>query len=148
MASITKEKARKINEGCTNGWRLNIEAWLGFNNKVLIYEIPTEDGGFWMFSLRYHPEYKETKNNFEQKFSQKTGRYIPALCMVHYAKGDVPGVFISSGEIAFFKVGDAVTRQTVKLLQALTKEFTEDVLMEYTTKKGSMEQFYVKEGEE
>lgn len=148
MATITKEKVRKINEGCTNGWKLNVEAWVGFNNKVLVYEVTTEDGGFWIFSLRYHPEYKETKNHFGQKFSQKTGRDIPALSVAHYFKGDAPGVFISSGEITFFKVGDAVTRQTVKLLQTLTKEFTEDVLMTYTKKNGPMEQFYVKEEEE
>ena len=43
MATITKEKVRKINEGCTNGWKLNVEAWVGFNNKVLVYEVPTED---------------------------------------------------------------------------------------------------------
>ena len=74
MAKITKEQIQRINEKCSNGWRLDIEYYLFHNEKTLIKQIKIDYEHYLEFRLNYN--YKNQISLHISKFYHKQGDYF------------------------------------------------------------------------
>lgn len=74
MAKITKEQIQKINEKCSNGWRLDVEYYLYHSEKTLIKQIKIGYEHYLEFRLNYN--YKNQISLHISKFYHKQGDYF------------------------------------------------------------------------
>lgn len=54
MATITKEQVQKINNSCSNDWKLDIEYYLYHSEKQLVKHIDLDNEHYLKFSLHYN----------------------------------------------------------------------------------------------
>ena len=112
MAKITKEQIQKINEKCSNGWRLDIEYYLFHNEKTLIKQIKIDYEHYLEFRLNYN--YKNQISLHISKFYHKQGDY-----------------FASSEGLGKSKILDETqaTRKNINNLIEFTNSLTDDECM-------------------
>ena len=112
MAKITREQIQKINNKCSNDWRLDVEYYIFHNEKTLIKQIKLDDEHYLEFALRYN--YKNQITLHISKFYHKQGDY-----------------FASSNGLGKSKIIDnsQATRKNVNNLIELTNSFTDEELM-------------------
>lgn len=112
MAKITKEQIQRINEKCSNGWRLDIEYYLFHNEKTLIKQIKIDYEHYLEFRLNYN--YKNQISLHISKFYHKQGDY-----------------FASSEGLGKSKILDETqaTRKNINNLIEFTNSLTDDECM-------------------
>ena len=54
MATITKEQVQKINNSCSNDWKLDLEYYLYHGEKQLVKHIDLDNEHYLQFSLHYN----------------------------------------------------------------------------------------------
>ena len=94
MAKLTREQLNKWNAQAKNGFQLDLQYFLVWNEKTLIKNIPQEDGSIIQFKLWYMPEYETKTNDFGCKWNVRTGRQIPMMRIDRLVPGNTEGVYI------------------------------------------------------
>ncbi len=79
MAKLTREQYNKWNAQAKNGFHLDLEYFLTWNEKTLIKDIAQEGGGYIRFKLYYMPEYETITNEWGCKYNRRTGRQVPTM---------------------------------------------------------------------
>lgn len=74
MARITQEQVKKINDKCSNGWRLDVEYYLYHSEKTLIKQIKIGYEHYLEFRLNYN--YKNQISLHISKSYHKQGDYF------------------------------------------------------------------------
>lgn len=72
MASITNEQISKINNMCSNGWKLDVDYFIFHNEKTLIKQISLDEENYLEFTIRYN--YKNQISLHISKFYQEKGK--------------------------------------------------------------------------
>ena len=94
MAKLTREQLTKWNAKAHNGFRLDIEYFLTWNEKTLIKDILLPEGDIIRFKLYYIPEYETITNSYGCIWNQRTGRQIPTMRVDKLVKGKTEGIYI------------------------------------------------------
>ena len=120
---MTMAEVKKMNEGCFNGFELDLNHLLFHKEKEFVKSIELPNGTFLHVRVEWD-EYKEVKQNaYGQSFSVYTGMYIPKL---HFSIWQKDGNFLkSSGLGRWLDIpGETpVKRRSCKKLQELTKNY-------------------------
>ena len=111
MANITREQITKINNMCSNEWMLDVDYFLFHNEKTLIKRIRLDDKHYLEYKLEYN-----YSNHYTQQNSITSHR---TLWQVQVGMGKN-------------KILDetSVKRKDIKKLILLTKELTDEKLLE------------------
>lgn len=112
MATIKKEEIQKINNKCSNDWRLDVEYFLFHSEKKLYKRINLDDETFLQFDLMYN--YKNEKTLHISKYHHKKDDYFAT----------------SSGLGKFVKLSDSQSRKSINDLIKMTSEFTDERLLQ------------------
>lgn len=112
MAKITREAIQKINNKCSNDWRLDVQYFLFHSEKQLIKHIRLDDEHYLEFSLYF---------NYQNQIQLHISKF-------YHKQGDT---FASSQGLGKHKILNEVqaTRKNVNELIELTKSLTDDELM-------------------
>lgn len=128
MASITRERINKINEGSKNGFKLDIQYYVIWKEYSLDKLIPIEDkeNCYHNFRLHFrdHIEYKPT--NYGKDYPVYTGTYDIVLNYNTSLHKDQMLITEGLGKDKIIATG--FTRKTIKDLQKATEMLTEDFL--------------------
>ena len=129
MASITKEKYLKINGGCENDFKLDLQYYVTWGEYKLYKLIEKEDQNHYHnFRLGYR-EHKESKTN-------ECGCTYPVydgtfdIVLNYNTSYHENGMLITNGLGKNFTIKTGLTRKTIKELQETTKELTQEKLFE------------------
>lgn len=128
MAKITKEKYLKINEGCANGFKLDLMYFITWGEYKLerLIEIGQNKYDNFRLGFREHKEFKT--NEYGCKYPVYDGTYDIVLNYNTSIKEDK--MLITNGlgkEITFLS---GLNRKTIKSLQDLTKILNDTKLEE------------------
>lgn len=93
MAKITREQYNKWNAQAQNGFRLDLQYYVGWGEKTLIKSIKQTDGTIIQFKLWYIPEYETKVNEWGCKWNVKTGKQIPMMRIERLVPGHTEGVY-------------------------------------------------------
>jgi len=94
MARITREQYIKWNSQAKNGFILDLEYLLTWNEKTLIKDIKQEDGSIIRFKLWYISEYEEKVNSYGCKWRTATGRKIPVMKIEKLIPARTEGIYV------------------------------------------------------
>lgn len=128
MAKITKEKYLKINEGCENGFGLDLMYFITWGEYKLERLILIENNKYDNFRLGYR-EHREFKiNEYGCKYPVYDGTYDIVLNYNTSIKENKMLITNGLGKDTVLKSG--ITRKTIKELQNITKELNDKKLEE------------------
>ena len=94
MAKLTREQLNKWNAQAKNGFQLDLQYFLIWNEKTLIKDVKQEDGCIIRFKLCYMPEYETKTNECGCKWEERTGRQIPVMKIDKLVPGSTEGIYI------------------------------------------------------
>lgn len=116
MARITREQIQKINNKCSNDWRLDIQYYLFHNEKTLIKQIKLDDEHYLEFTLHY---------NYKNQIALRISKY-------HHKEGDY---FATSSGLGKSKILDETqaTRKIFNNLIDFTKTLNDEECMKINT---------------
>lgn len=129
MASITKEKYLKINGGCENDFKLDLQYYVTWGEYKLYKLIEKEEQNHYHnFRLGYR-EHKEIKTNeWGCKYPVYDGTYD--IVLNYNTSYHENGMLITNGLGKDYTLKTNITRKTIKELQNITKELTQEKLFE------------------
>ena len=113
MAKITKEQIQRINEKCSNGWRLDVEYYLYHSEKTLVKQIKIDGEHYLEFELLYN--WKNQISLHIRKFHHKQGDFFAS------SEGLGKNRILNEIQVARKKVNDLIE---------FTKSLTDEALME------------------
>ena len=129
MAKITKEKYLKINEETKNGFQLDLQYYLIWGEYKLYNLIETETlNKYHNFRLGYREHIEHKTNEFNCTYPVHTGTYDIVLNYNISYKEDK--MLITNGLGKDYTLKTNVARKTIKELQNITKELTQEKLFE------------------
>lgn len=130
MAKITREQLKKWNEQAKNGFKLDLEYFLVWNEKTLVKNIKQEDGTIIQFKLWYVPEYETITNEHGCKWNQRTGRNIPMMKIDKLVPGRTEGVYIVNSVKDNMQIGEPEKTLKYSTLCKLSGEIDTDAELE------------------
>lgn len=125
MAKITKQEIEKINNKCSNDWRLDVQYYLFHNEKTLIKHIKLDDEQYLEFKLHY---------NYKNQIALRISKY-------HHKEDDY---FATSEGLGKSKILDETQakRKNINNLIDITKNLNDEECMKINTEtkviKGSI----------
>lgn len=122
---MTKADVLKVNAGCVNGFGLNVYNAVMRGEKDLTKKIPMENGRYLEATLTWNKEVVNKTNDYGCTYPVETGNVKPVLHLSVWTSKE-NGMAISRGLGYWLDAGEPVKRRSVKALQELTKEYTED----------------------
>lgn len=125
---MTNQEAIKINDKCSNGFKLDVAHYIFHKEKQLVKEIPLTENTFLKVNLSFFPEYMERENFSRQRFNVPTGNIVPTL-WYNICKNE-GNVSVSHGLGYTKTIGTPTERKSIANLCKLTTEFTDEKLME------------------
>lgn len=128
MASITREKVQKINEGAKNNFKLDIQYYLIWKEYKLekLQLIEGTENKYNNFRLGYR-EHRETKTNeWGCSYPVYTGTYD--IVLNYNTSYSENGMLITNGLGKDVVIETGLTRKTVKDLQKATEKLTDEFL--------------------
>ena len=128
MASITREKVQKINEGAKNNFKLDIQYYLIWKEYKLekLRLIEGTENKYNNFRLGYR-EHRETKTNeWGCSYPVYTGTYD--IVLNYNTSYSENGMLITNGLGKDVVIETGLTRKTVKDLQKATEKLTDEFL--------------------
>lgn len=79
MAKVTREQIIKWNGQAKNGFGLDVQYFIIWNEKTLTKKIEMENGDVVEFKIEYNKEFETKTNSYGCRWNVETGRYIPML---------------------------------------------------------------------
>lgn len=79
MAKLTREQFNKWSAQAFNGFELDIEFYIGWNEKRLEYITDLDGENKAQIIVEYFPEYETKTNDYGCKWNVRTGRHIPEI---------------------------------------------------------------------
>lgn len=128
MASITREKVQKINEGAKNNFKLDIQYYLIWKEYKLekLQLIEGTKNKYNNFRLGYR-EHRETKTNeYGCSYPVYTGTYD--IVLNYNTSLHENGMLITNGLGKDVVIETGLTRKSVKDLQKATEKLTDEFL--------------------
>lgn len=123
MAKLTMDQVKKFNAKCENGFILDVEKAVIWNDKTCVKDVKIDDESGVVF--RFIIEFIEKSERW-----QKVG-VIPVLVvdkLIPTNKDDKDSKYVMYRAIEMKRenLGEMVQRKSVKILQDLTKSFTDE----------------------
>lgn len=131
MPGITKEQIKKHNEKLSNGWRFDPYFYVTWGEKIARRIITKDEKHYLQFTLRYFPLNKEVTNDFGQKFSVPSGKYILTLVCCEYTQINPKDLFVSSGTGKHFTFDKPCNSRVFSGIAKKTIDLTEQELLGY-----------------
>lgn len=130
MPKITKKQIEKINNGCLNGFYLDLEYFLLHNEKQLVKYEDTDDTHKLEYCLSYFPEYEKVTQSNGISYNVSTDKYLITLRVSKWIKSNIGNnVWKSQGLGKTITLSQlSVPRRKVSVLQKYTHDLTEDKL--------------------
>lgn len=128
MAKITREQFNKWNSQAKNGFQLDLQHYLVWNEKILTKKIKMENGDIIEFRIEYHKEFETKTNEWGCKWNEETGRYIPMLCITRW-KPSTSGCYCSGGWAKTEILGSPETSKKYNVLCKLSETVDIDKYM-------------------
>lgn len=121
MAKLTREQFNKINAACKNGFMLDLRYFMIWSEKQLIKNIEIDDLNCYEVVIGFH----EVSENF-RKVGEK-----PFIRFSRCSRRSVNDVMWTVSHLKTIDVDDqVVARKNMKLLYALTEEYTDKKALE------------------
>lgn len=124
---ITSEQIKKINDKCSNGWQLDVRHAIICSEKQLVLQAQKSETEIVRGTLWWN----EVHENF------CTVGKVPQLHLALYHTKPGSDMMTSYGLGKTITLGDMVSRTSMKVLQDLTKNFTEDDLLRLADKNNA-----------
>lgn len=115
MAKITKEKYLKINEGCANGFKLDLQYYVCYGEYALEKYDLMQDNIYKKYRLSFRQHYDYIVNEYGCKYPKYDGTYDIYLNINTSRREDK--VIITEGLGKDILLEKGVTRKTIKKLQ-------------------------------
>lgn len=125
MAKITREQYNKWNAQANNGFSLDIQYFVIWNEKTLTKKIKLENGNVIEFKIEYHKEFETKTNSYGCKWNVETGRYIPMLNITVWHP-TTSGCYTSSGWVKSERIGEVQNTKKYNVLCKLSAEINTD----------------------
>lgn len=122
---MTNADVAKVNAGCANGFQLNVYNAVMRKEKDLTKKIPMGDNRYLEATLTWSKEVVNKANDYGCTYPVETGNVRPILHLSVWTSKE-NGMATSRGLGYWLDAGEPVKRRSVKALQELTKEYTED----------------------
>lgn len=125
MAKITREQYNKWNAQANNGFSLDLQYFVIWNEKTLTKKIKLESGNVIEFKIEYHKEFETKTNSYGCKWNVETGRYIPMLNITVWHP-TTSGCYASSGCAKSERIGEVQNTKKYNVLCKLSAEINTD----------------------
>ena len=125
MAKITREQYNKWNAQANNGFSLDLQYFVIWNEKTLTKKIKLENGNVIEFKIEYHKEFETKTNSYGCKWNVETGRYIPMLNITVWHP-TTSGCYASSGWAKSERIGEVQNTKKYNVLCKLSAEINTD----------------------
>lgn len=126
---MTNADVAKVNAGCANGFQLSVYNAVMRKEKDLTKKIPMGDNRYLEATLTWSKEVVNKTNDYGCTYPVETGNVKPILHLSVWTSKE-NGMATSRGLGYWLDAGEPVKRRSVKALQELTKEYTEDKIWE------------------
>lgn len=124
---ITSEQIKKINDKCSNGWQLDVRHAIICSEKQLVLQAQKSETEIVRGTLWWNEVHKDFR----------TVGKVPQLHLALYHTKPGSDMMTSYGLGKTITLGDMVNRTSMKVLQDLTKNFTEDDLLRLADKNNA-----------
>ncbi len=128
MAKITKEQYTKWSKQAKNGFSLDLQYYVIWNEKTLTKRIKMADGDVMEFKIEYQRECKQKTNKWGCKCYVETGQYIPMLIVKRWHPTKT-GSYMSSGYEEEKPLGEPEQSKKYSILCKLSGEIDTDEYM-------------------
>lgn len=125
MAKITREQYNKWNAQANNGFSLDLQYFVIWNEKTLTKKIKLESGNVIEFKIEYHKEFETKTNSYGCKWNVETGRYIPMLNITVWHP-TTSGCYASNGWAKSERIGEVQNTKKYNVLCKLSAEINTD----------------------
>lgn len=115
MASIDIAKIKKINEGCANGFKLDIQYYVCYKEYSLEKYDLISDNIYKKYRLSFREHYDYITNEYGCKYPKYDGTYDIYLNINHSRKEEK--MIITEGLGKDILLENGITRKTIKRLQ-------------------------------
>lgn len=120
MAKLTREQFNKINVACKNGFMLDLHYFAIWSEKQLIKNIMIDDLNCYEVVIGFH----EVSENF-RKVGEK-----PFIRFSRCSRRNAESTMWTVSHLKTIEVDQVVARKNMKLLYALTEEYTDKKSLE------------------
>lgn len=139
---MTNADVAKVNAGCANGFQLNVYNAVMRKEKDLTKKIPMGDNRYLEATLTWSKEVVNKTNDYGCTYPVEIGNVKPILHLSVWTSKE-NGMATSRGLGYWLDAGEPVKRRSVKALQELTKEYTEDkILREFERAKATQKNLF------
>ena len=139
---MTNADVAKVNAGCASGFQLNVYNAVMRKEKDLTKKIPMGDNRYLEATLTWSKEVVNKTNDYGCTYPVETGNVKPILHLSVWTSKE-NGMATSRGLGYWLDAGEPVKRRSVKALQELTKEYTEDeILREFEKAKATQRNLF------
>ena len=128
MAKITKDQYTKWSAQAKNGFSLDLQHYVIWSEKTLTKRIKMADGDAMEFKIEYMREYEQKTNEWGNKWSVETGRYIPTLTVTRWHPTGT-GCYSSGGYEEQKPLGEPEQTKKYNVLCKLSGEIDTDEYM-------------------
>lgn len=123
MPKLTREQVEKYNKGNENDFFFNVRRFLERNEKEISKDIKLDDNKVLRVDLMYTDGYEKVTNEYGCTYNKPTFKKVPTIWFTEW--NDAGNGMMSSRGLGYHaSMGEAVERQSYKILQGLTKQLT------------------------
>lgn len=126
MARLTQDRIRRALGQIGEGWALDRQALIYWNELVPEFQVPDEDNpdGLTRIELRWDEVREVRTNKWGQRFNVATGTYRPKLNITHWHRSGEMWASFGLGRDIVLDDHEPVRRRTFATLAKITREYT------------------------
>lgn len=123
MPKLTHEQVEKYNKGNENDFFFNVRRFLERNEKEISKDIKLDEKKTLRVDLMYTEDYIKVTNEYGCTYNKPTFKKVPTIWFTVW--NDAGNGMMSSHGLGYHaSMGEAVERQSYKILQGFTKQLT------------------------